>query len=62
MPVAERPLEAAVWRVLARHRRRPPGTAQASSSFGKILGDEPGWVDVLRVKPIEFDERATSQN
>jgi hypothetical protein len=35
---------------------------EAEAELRKILGDEPDWIDVLSVVPIDLDERATSQN
>jgi hypothetical protein len=34
----------------------------AESELREILEDEPEWVNVLRVVPIEFDERNVSLN
>jgi hypothetical protein len=34
----------------------------AEAELREILGDEPEWVNVLRVVPIELDERNVSAN
>jgi hypothetical protein len=34
----------------------------AESKLREILEDEPGWVDVLRVEPIQLDAHRTSSN
>jgi hypothetical protein len=34
----------------------------AEAELREILGDEPDWRDVLRVVPIELDERKVSAN
>jgi hypothetical protein len=34
----------------------------AEAELREILEDEPDWKDVLRVVPIELDERAVSEN
>jgi hypothetical protein len=34
----------------------------AEAELAEILEDEPSWVDVLRVVPIEIDEQAVSEN
>ncbi|HEY8725174.1 MAG TPA: hypothetical protein VIL91_00560 [Gaiellaceae bacterium] len=34
----------------------------AEAELREILQDEPGWVDVLSVVPIELDERSVSVN
>jgi hypothetical protein len=34
----------------------------AEAELRKILGDEPEWIDVLSVLPIELDDAATSVN
>jgi hypothetical protein len=36
--------------------------AAAEAELREILEDEPGWVNVLRVVPIELDERRLSAN
>jgi hypothetical protein len=34
----------------------------AEAELREILEDEPGWVDVLRVEPIQLDAQRTSVN
>jgi hypothetical protein len=34
----------------------------AQAELREILMDEPGWVDVLHVEPIQLDEQRTSVN